>query len=65
MIQKNPRHSLTRSFLQYELASVPLAFSDPDTSFSLCEAAKSELFKYLKKINSNSSSYTIKSIKNI
>ena len=35
--------------LQYELASDPLALSDPDASSSLCKKAKSELFKYLKK----------------
>ena len=38
-----------QEILQYELASVPLALSDPDASFSLCKTAESELLKYLKK----------------
>ena len=38
-----------QEILQYELASVPLALSDPDASSSLFKIAKSELFQYLKK----------------
>ena len=38
-----------QEILQYELASVPLALSDPDASSSLCKTAESELLKYLKK----------------
>ena len=49
LIMQKTRGTQLQEVLQYELASVPLDLSDPDASCSLCKAAKSELFKYLKK----------------
>ena len=56
LIMQKTRGIQLQEALQYELPSLPLSLSD---SFSLCQTAKSELFKYFKKINSSSSSYTI------
>ena len=49
LIMQKTRTIQLQEFLQYELASVPLARSDPGASSSLCKTAKSELFEYLKK----------------
>ena len=59
LIMQKTRVIQLQAVLQYELASVPLTLSDPDASSSLCKTAESGLFKYLKKINSSNSSYTI------
>ena len=56
LIVQKTRGIQLQEALQYGLPSLPLSLSD---SFSLCKTAKSELFKYFKKINSSNSSYTI------